>query len=124
MRVTPSRLAVLALLREVDHPLTHAEVVERLAGREWDPATLFRNLHDLSEADLVRRADMGDHVWRYEAVRGEHDVTRHPHFVCIACGAVECMPQLELALPKGKLPRALKLKQVDIQLRGLCDACS
>ena len=40
------------------------------AGRRsqaWDPATIYRNLTDLSEAGLARRTDVGDHVWRFEA---------------------------------------------------------
>src|SRR5262245_58722967 len=89
LRATPSRLAVLELLRASDAPVSHGEVADRLAAHAWDRATIYRNLTDLAEAGLVRRTDVGDHVWRFEAVTEGHAVA-HPHFVCTECGSVEC----------------------------------
>jgi Fur family transcriptional regulator, ferric uptake regulator len=124
LRATPSRLAVLELLRSSDTPMSHGDVADRLASQTWDRATIYRNLTDLAEAGLVRRTDVGDHVWRFEAVSGEHAVDAHPHFVCTECGTVECLPELELSVrARGKPPRAVKQRQVEVQLRGLCDAC-
>ena len=121
LRATPSRLAVLELLRASDAPVSHADVADRLASQAWDRATIYRNLTDLAEAGLLRRTDLGDHIWRFEAVT---DDTAHPHFVCTECGAVECLPKLELAvLRKTKGPRALRQRQVEVHVRGLCDAC-
>jgi Fur family ferric uptake transcriptional regulator len=98
LRATPSRLAVLELLRACDAPI------------------------DLSEVGLVRRTDVGDHVWRFEAMREDHDAT-HPHFVCTECGTVECLPEIELAVRRRKAPRAVRQRQVEVQVRGRCDAC-
>jgi|SRR5580704_2074781 Fur family ferric uptake transcriptional regulator len=125
LRATPSRLAVLDLLRSSDTPMSHGDVADRLASQAWDRATIYRNLTDLAEAGLVRRTDVGDHVWRFEAVSGEHEAAAHPHFVCTECGIVECLPQIELAMrtTRSKPPRAVKQRQVEVQVRGLCDAC-
>ena len=75
----------------------------------------------------MRRTDLGDHVWRFEAVSPEHD-TAHPHFVCTECGTVECLPEIELAAMsrnrRARAPRAVKQRQVEVHVRGLCDACS
>jgi Fur family ferric uptake transcriptional regulator len=122
LRATPSRLAVLDVLRSCDAPMSHADVADRLASQTWDRATIYRNLTDLAEVGLVRRTDVGDHVWRFEAVRDDHDAT-HPHFVCIECGTVECLPEIELAVRRAKVPRAVHQRQVEVQVRGLCDAC-
>lgn len=122
LRATPSRLAVLELVRASDAPVSHGDVADRLASQAWDRATIYRNLTDLSEAGLLRRTDVGDHVWRFEAVTGDHD-SAHPHFVCTECGTVECMPELELAIRRAKAPRAIKQRQVEVHVRGLCDAC-
>ena len=126
LRATPSRLAVLELLRASDSPMSHGDVADRLAdrvhGQAWDRATIYRNLTDLAEAGLVRRTDVGDHVWRFEALRQEHDAS-HPHFVCTDCGTVECLPEIELVVRRAKAPRALKQRQVEVHVRGLCDAC-
>lgn len=122
LRATPSRLAVLGLLRRHAGPLSHGEAADRLADQGWDRATIYRNLTDLSEANLARRTDVGDHVWRFEAVDEAHADDRHAHFVCTECGIVECLPGVGLAVGKAA-PRAVKQKQVDVQVRGRCDGC-
>src|SRR5215831_14410873 len=94
LRATPSRLAVLELLRTSDSPMSHGDVADRLSSASWDRATIYRNLTDLAEAGLVRRKDLGDHIWRFEAVDNERD-HEHPHFVCAECGIVECLPEIE-----------------------------
>ena len=132
LRATPSRLAVLELLRACDAPMSHADVSDRLEAQPWDRATIYRNLIDLAEAGLVRRTDVGDHVWRFEAVNDDHEAGAHPHFVCTECGTVECLPELELAVrvrgtsrtsSRTRPPRAVKQRQVEVQVRGRCDAC-
>jgi Fur family ferric uptake transcriptional regulator len=123
LRATPSRLAVLELLRSSDSPMSHGEVSDRLASQAWDRATIYRNLTDLAEVGLVRRTDVGDHVWRFEAVGGEHTPKQHPHFVCTECGIVACLPELELSTRRAKTPRAIRQRDVEVHVRGLCDAC-
>lgn len=125
LRATPSRIAVLELLRSCDTPMSHGNVADRLAAQPWDRATIYRNLTDLAEAGLVRRTDVGDHVWRFEAVRDDSDHEQaHPHFVCTECRVVECLPELELAVRRAKAPRAIRQRQVEVHVRGRCDACS
>lgn len=122
LRATPSRIAVLELLRGEDAPVSHGEVADRLASQPWDRATIYRNLTDLAESGLARRTDVGDHVWRFEALTAEHDIA-HPHFVCTECGTVECLPEIELSVRRAKAPRAVRQRQVEVHVRGLCDAC-
>jgi Fur family ferric uptake transcriptional regulator len=122
LRATPSRIAVLELLRSQGAPMSHGDAADRLAAQPWDRATIYRNLTDLAGAGLARRTDVGDHVWRFEAVTNDHD-TAHPHFVCTECGTVECMPEIELAVRRAKAPRAVRNRQVEVHVRGLCDAC-
>ena len=123
LRATPSRLAVLQLVRASDAPVSHGEVADKLATQSWDRATIYRNLTDLAEASLLRRTDVGDHVWRFEA-RSAHDQGQHPHFVCTDCGTIECLPEIELVVGRARAPRALRQRQVEVHVRGLCDACS
>ena len=122
LRATPSRIAVLHVLRSAGSPSSHSEVVAKLASQAWDPATIYRNLTDLSDVGLARRTDVGDHVWRFEAITGNHEASAHPHFVCTECGSVERLPELDV-VTRAKAPRAVRLKRVEIQLRGACDAC-
>jgi Fur family transcriptional regulator, ferric uptake regulator len=124
LRATPSRIAVLAVVRAGGEPMSHSEVARRLAREPWDRATIYRNLIDLADVGLVRRTDVGDHVWRFEAIDHRHAATAHPHFTCTACGAVECLPAGSVAVVPRRAPSAVRRRDVEVHLRGLCDDCS
>ncbi len=125
LRATPARVAVLGYFLVNPGSLTHAELVDGLAGQGWDRATLYRNLTDLTEAGLLKRADMGDHLWRYELVTAEsHTSEQHPHFMCLECGEVSCLPEGAIAVTvDSRLPRSLQKGSVELQVRGICDNC-
>jgi Fur family ferric uptake transcriptional regulator len=132
LRATGPRVAVLEVLERHERPLTHGEVADALDETGFDRATLYRNLVDMTETGLLRRSDYGDHVWRFEltARESEHQKDGHPHFICKACGTVECLPMDAVAIhatrksPKAVRRRARSLVSgVQVELRGLCDAC-
>ncbi len=126
LRSTAPRVAVLRELEAARSPLSHAELVEALGHEGYDRVTIYRNLTDLTDAGLVLRADLGDHVWRFELKRegGQH-AGMHPHFTCTDCGKVSCLPDesVKLASARGA-PRSVAARKVEIQLRGLCDHCA
>ena len=124
LRATGSRLAALRVLLAAHTPLSHNDLVESLASEPWDRATLYRNLLDLVRVGLARRADMGDHIWRFEASKRSHPTGDHPHFVCTECGTVECLPAKMLSFRDvAAAPAALRRKDIEVQVRGLCDKC-
>lgn len=123
LRCTAARLGVLQRLREATSPLTHAEMADDLVPRGFDKATVFRNLIDLAEAGLVSRTELGDHVWRYE-LRDPHDPGqgKHPHFVCVDCGSVTCLSDIEFNA--ATRIRAAQVGRVtEILLKGHCRSC-
>ncbi len=121
LRATPARIATLQLLRASATPLTHAVVAEHLASTGVDKATAFRNLNDMVEAGLLRRTEVGDHVWRFEATSADHDNT-HPHFLCVDCGTVSCLDDVKLTA--GSQRASEKIGEVtEILLRGHCNEC-
>ncbi|SRR5690606_18022812 len=126
LRATLPRVAVLRHLLAARAPLSHGDVAEALEGSGFDRATVYRNLMDLTEAGLLRRTDMGDHIWRFEIVAdtAEHSREEHPHFICGGCGTVACLPESAVSVrPVRGGPRALRRKGIAVQVRGLCDAC-
>jgi Fur family ferric uptake transcriptional regulator len=125
LRSTAPRVAVLRELEDATSPLSHADLVEALGDEGYDRVTIYRNLTDLTEAGLVVRADLGDHVWRFELKRGgDAHKGNHPHFTCTDCGTVACLPEESIRIAPGKgLPRAVAQRSVDVQLRGVCDRC-
>jgi Fur family ferric uptake transcriptional regulator len=126
LRRTQPRIAVLRHMLKVGQPVAHAEVAEALAKLELDRVSVYRVLVDLARVKILTRTDMGDHVWRFDVARGDGSHGReHPHFVCVSCGAVECLPAtaVRLAGPR-KGPRAVRTREVEVQLKGQCDVCA
>jgi Fur family ferric uptake transcriptional regulator len=126
LRATASRIAVLRELRGAHRPVSHAEIVEALESEPWDRATLYRNLTDLVGAGLARKVELGDRVWRFDGTAGEaaHDASLHPHFVCTVCGSVSCLPGAAVTNQGADAPNAVRNQHVEVQLRGVCDACT
>lgn len=127
-RATGSRLAALSCLTQAASPLSHGEVMERLEPQGWDRASIFRVLNDLADAKLLRRIDLGDHLWRFELLADEpqgHAEDEHAHFMCVGCGEVQCLPELSLVVPKSaQVPRSLREDAVQVRVLGRCDTCA
>lgn len=121
LRATQPRLAVMDVLVDADGPLSHGDVVDALADASFDRATLFRNLNDLAAAGLLRRLDVGDHVWRFELVSDHGHDEHHAHFVCTDCGEVQCLPAIEVKAP-GRSD--LLARSHEVQIRGVCGECA
>ncbi len=121
LRATQPRMLVLAELFRANGPLSHAEVGKRLASKGLDRVTVWRNLVALTEAGLLARTDVGDHTWRFERTGStEHDGSAHPHFVCLVCKKVSCLPEDAVYLKGGTARGAVVL---EVQVKGRCDEC-
>lgn len=123
LRCTAARLAVLEELTKAESPLTHAEVAERLSGQGLDKATVFRNLVDLVDAQILSRTELGDHVWRFE-IRSQdpHAGEHHPHFICLDCGGVTCLSELDF--DKRSQQAASRVGDIkEILIKGICLDC-
>ena len=124
LRATPARIATLRVLHGSESPLTHAEVSDELQDLEIDKATVFRNLTDLVARNVIRRSALGDNVWRFEIIKeSAHEPDSHPHFICIDCGSVSCMKDVELKRTStSKSPLFERI--TEIVLRGHCNECA
>jgi Fur family ferric uptake transcriptional regulator len=124
LRATPARIATLKVLHGSGSPLTHAEVSDKLENLEIDKATIFRNLTDLVARNVIRRSALGDNVWRFEIIKeSAHEPDSHPHFICIDCGSVSCMEDVELKRTStSKSPLFERI--TEIVLRGHCNECA
>lgn len=126
LRSTGARVAVLGVLDRASAPMSHADVCGRVA-RGFDRATTYRNLMDLTDAGLVSRSDVGDHVWRFELCgAGAPHPASHAHFVCTDCGDVSCLPDevVRLVPDAHGAPRALAGRNIEVQVKGVCNRCA
>ena len=123
LRATPARIEVLDLLAAAGKPLSHAEAADRLKATEHDRSTIFRVLQDLTESGLIRRLELGDHVWRYERVEQTADdggeIGPHPHLLCLDCGTITCLTEGQVRL---NLPRRMGTVE-DVLIKGHCADC-
>ena len=128
LRSTAPRLAVLGYFHAHGGTNSHADLFEAVGDQGFDRATIYRVLMDLAEAKILTRTDLGDHVWRFELQRGvgggDHS-SEHPHFVCVDCGTIACLPGLSIKLEgPSKTPKSVAKNKVAVQLKGVCDDCS
>lgn len=128
LRSTAPRLAVLEYFHAHGGPNSHAELFEAVGDKGFDRATIYRVLMSLADANILSRTDLGDHVWRFElkkGVGGAEHTEEHPHFVCVDCGEVSCLPGLSIKLDGNtKAPKSVSKNKVAVQLKGRCDNCT
>lgn len=124
LRSTTSRVTVLQLVSAAGKPMSHADVSEVLVPQGYDKSTLYRCLVELADAGLLARLDAGDHAWRFERKGTEHASGDHPHFVCVDCGQVTCLTDVEvkIAPPKGNKTSGLG-DITEVFLKGHCKEC-
>lgn len=121
LRATPARVAILSAIEEATVPITHQELTAQLDSLGLDKSTIFRGLQDLTEASLLRRLELGDHVWRYEVSGSapESDSQPHPHLLCVNCGSIRCLSDSELQIRLS--PEIGQI--VDVLIKGHCPSC-
>lgn len=133
LRVTPQRLAVLAVLdragRENAHLLV-AEVIERsreILGRV-SPQTVYACLEALVEGGLARRVALPGSAARFESWTG----AGHEHLACRRCARLVNVVAMEPA-DTGERPahgpapsderRGFRIDYTDVMHVGLCERC-
>jgi Fur family transcriptional regulator, ferric uptake regulator len=124
LRSTMARLSVMQELIAAKTPLSHAQMADRLSSNGFDRATIYRNLVELSEAGLVNRIELGDHVWRFELRRSGEESAEHPHFVCVDCGEVSCLPTGSVSIKHTRGTKPEMISDVtEVLLKGHCGNC-
>lgn len=118
LKATSGRLSVLAELNRATTPMSHAEVAERLAGEKLDKVTVWRILVALTEVGLVDRTDIGDRMWRFELRDTTMGHDPHPHFMCVTCKSIQCLPRDAVHIAP-RIGRGV----IDVQIKGRCEQC-
>jgi len=127
-RVTGPRRAILEAISGSDSPLTVEDIHARVAGQRVNRVTVYRTIHLLEAAGLLRAVDNARGSLRYEL--GEQFTGHHAHLICQGCGRVEelagCpVPDDALARLSRRVRQARQFRVVDHELRllGLCRTC-
>ena len=125
-RVTPGRLALLALLEAAGTPLSVQDVYKKWQGtKSPDIVTLYRSLTELQAAGIVRRIDLGTGTAHFE-----YTPTRphHHHIICNGCGTVEELEHCSLVgLEDQLLITSHQFKSIyshNLEFFGQCTRCA
>lgn len=123
LRVTPQRLAMAAVLRDLDHHATvdeiHGLVSERLPGVSLP--TVYATLELMEDLGLVRRIATDGSSAVFDARRDEHH-----HAICRRCGRVT---DITAPADTGRLIEAARVSgfapdDAQVVVRGVCAACT
>ncbi|HEX8340271.1 MAG TPA: transcriptional repressor [Tepidisphaeraceae bacterium] len=124
LRKTPVRVGVLEALAGSVEPLGVLQLIEMMPGRA-DAVTVYRTLNTFVSKKLVHRVRGGDRSWRYAMGRARKP-HGHPHFVCDACGKVECLASSVVPVDLSKsmhVSREYAVNYTEVLVHGVCPGC-
>jgi Fur family ferric uptake transcriptional regulator len=122
---TPLREAVLKTVGAESRPVTAAEIMAIVMSQmSINKVTVYRILDLLVDKGLIRRLWAGDRAFRY-GMGNCHNHPDHAHFICMQCGAMECMEAGAVpgVMATSKIKGRHLVKRVDVRFEGICGAC-
>ena len=123
LRRTRGRVRLLEALIEAARPLSHTDIMEALKGEAIDRVSVYRNLETFVGRGIVHRALVDGRTSRFETSDRCSEHACHPHFTCVQCGKVECLPTVANQPVQG-LPEGYVLQRRRLLLQGLCPRCA
>ncbi len=122
LKITPTRLLLLDILKHAKKPLSIKEIAEALGKGGADLVTLYRNIESLKNLGLVKQISLKDRQAYFELAEGRH----HHHIICTNCGKLEDVVIPEIKLNKSFLKKLGFAEVVDHSLEffGLCAKCA
>ena len=107
IKLTTARVKLLEILKEADKPLSYEEIKNDIS---MDKATFYRNISKFEEEGILNAFESNDKKRYFEL-----KLKPHAHFVCVACNRVECIKDVDIALPGYEINNVI--------INGKCNAC-
>ena len=124
MRLTPFRIKVLEVFLSNNQAISVSQIETHIG--EHDRVTLYRTIKSFTEKGVIHEIVMPGDVKKLALCNiscdgGDgHREHNHIHFQCRSCEEVFCVEVDEL--PKIEL-KDFQVEEVEVQMRGLCEAC-
>ena len=119
LKNTPSRLAILSILKEKNIPLDALQI-SKLVKDKADLATVYRTLETFYNNGLINKLEFGEGKYRYEIKKKDHH-----HLICGNCKKIEDVEdkfmsdwEKEIKIKKGFL-----VNRHALEFFGLCSSC-
>lgn len=107
IKLTTARVKLLEILKEADRPLCYEEVKNDIS---MDKATFYRNISKFEEEGILNAFESNDKKRYFEL-----KLKPHAHFVCVECNSVECIKNVDIALPGYEINNVI--------INGKCKDC-
>lgn len=124
-RMTKSRIALLELFLNEEHPLSAEEIQKKLKRKRVtaDPSTIYRELDFLTQETVIQEVKLHSKKRFFELSFKSH----HHHLVCLNCEAIEEVEMdNELTLLEKNIQRKsnFQIQSHVLEFFGLCGSCS
>jgi len=122
LKVTPQRLAIINFLKNTkEHP--SAETIYKKLSSDFPTmslATVYKTLEMLKNIGLIQEINVGEGSFRYDA-----NTSSHSHVICLSCGKVEDLEDLQLknVLEEAKKHTEYDLVEQRLYFYGYCPTC-
>ncbi|MCU4177003.1 Fur family transcriptional regulator [Carboxylicivirga sp. N1Y90] len=117
---TAIREKLLSILSREDQALSSKEIEEKL-GEDIDRVTLYRSIRLFEDKNIIHKIVIDDQTIKYKLINPKKGST-HPHFHCVECDKVLCLP--ETPLPQCNLPEGFSAKTQNTIVEGTCQKCN
>ncbi|HEX4104499.1 MAG TPA: Fur family transcriptional regulator [Candidatus Paceibacterota bacterium] len=122
-KATPTRLAVLAVFKTIQRPLSAQEIIDQLP-RDTDQATIYRTLKSFKTKGLIKQIDLRHNHAHYELA----GIAEHHHLICLRCGRIEDVTHCDMGPTESAVLRASKhfaeIRQHALEFYGICKSCA
>ena len=94
MKLTPQRIAIYEMLMSTKSHPSAETIYDSIKDRypTMSLATVYKTLKSLVQLNLAQEINVGEGNFRYDA-----NAEPHPHIVCINCGRVDDIDNLDLS---------------------------
>ncbi|MBS2096898.1 Fur family transcriptional regulator [Carboxylicivirga linearis] len=117
---TSIRTKLIQILAEAHEALSSKEIEQQLDDNV-DRVTIYRTIKLFEDKGLIHKIVVDEQSTKYRLIR-ENKSTDHPHFHCIKCDKVVCLP--DTPLPCCDLPQGFRVSTQNTIIEGTCQKCN
>lgn len=117
---TNIRTKLLEILHSSDEALSTKEIESKLDD-DVDRVTLYRSIKLFEEKRIIHKIVIDKQVTKFKLINTKKG-KEHPHFHCIECDKVVCLP--DTPLPTCTLPDGFSVQAQNTIVEGTCQKCN
>jgi len=124
LKNTPKKAIILDILTKSSKPTNAIDLHKECSQQiRVDLVTVYRTLAQLRQKGVVREILGVDGIVLYEY--SNDSSLMHPHFQCMGCGALFCLPTLGFqdALYFANMAKGFEIQRINVTIEGHCPAC-